>query len=76
MDPLLFVIVMPVPGDKFANVNPVPFPIRICPFVGAAVTPVPPLATGTVPSDKALLVILNGLDAEVIRLVKAVFQLV
>jgi hypothetical protein len=30
-------------------VNPVPFPISICPFAGVDVKPVPPLATGNVP---------------------------
>ena len=69
IDPPPFVMDTPVPGLIFASANPVPFPIRICPFVGDDVTPVPPLATGTVPSDKALLEILNGLVAEVIRLV-------
>ena len=70
IDPLPFVIDTPVPWDKVANANPpVPFPISIWPFVGVVVIPVQPLATGTVPSDKALLEILNVLVAEVIRFV-------
>ena len=40
------------------------------------VAPVPPLATGTVPNEIALLEIVNGLDAEVILLEYAASQFV
>jgi len=49
IEPAPLVIDIPVPAVKAARVKPVPLPISICPLVGAAVSPVPPLATATVP---------------------------
>ena len=50
MLPAPFVIVMPAPAVSVVRVKPVPLPISICPFAGAVVSPVPPLATASVPA--------------------------
>ena len=58
MPPDAFVIVMPEPGVIVVLVNPVPLPISICPFNGAVVKPVPPLATAiAVPLQTPLVIV-------------------
>jgi hypothetical protein len=42
IEPAAFVIVTLDPAVNVVRVNPVPFPISICPFEGMAVSPVPP----------------------------------
>jgi hypothetical protein len=49
IEPAPFVMVTLEPAVKVVRVNPVPFPISICPLVGAVVNPVPPFAIGRVP---------------------------
>jgi hypothetical protein len=53
--PAVLAIVTPVPWVNVANVKPVPLPIGICPFVGVAVSPVPPRATPKVPVVPAVI---------------------
>jgi len=49
IEPEPFVIVTPEPAVNVVRVNPVPFPMSNAPFAGVDVSPVPPLATATVP---------------------------
>ena len=50
IDPAALVTDIPVPAVTVVLTKPTPvLPISICPFVGAVVRPVPPLATATVP---------------------------
>ena len=51
MLPAPFVMVTPEPAVNVERVKPVPLPISSCPFVGVAVSPVPPLATASVPAS-------------------------
>lgn len=53
--PAPLVIETPVPADNVFRVKPVPLPMSNAPFAGVVVSPVPPLATATVPVTLAAL---------------------
>ena len=63
MVPAPLVMVMLAPADSVVRANPVPLPISISPLAGAAVSPVPPLATATVLVTLAALPVMLPLTA-------------